>query len=442
MTQQTVAPTAILRELGNGLIMRRATDADIAPLVAMNSEIFEAGAGSVVRAIMQGELPIGERDLFTVVEDTATGQIVSSLCLLAKTGTYEGIPFGIGQPEFVLTRPEYRNRGLIRAQMEMIHTWSAERGDQMQLIGGIPFYYRQFGYDMALEQGKSRVGFKSYAPKLKEGETEPVRVRLAQEADADFIDATYLHGSKRYLVTNTLDAATWRDYIRRSLGDDPHRTLYAIVENLDGQPVGFFSHTSQLRGDHQMAVYVYELAPGVSWLAVTPSIVRYLCARGEEYATRDNKQFGTFNFSVGADHPAFEVIDDLLPRHLGPYAWYVRIPDLRGFLRLITPVLERRLAQSYLPGHTGELKLSFYRDGVRLAFDAGKLVAVEPWLPSPEVGQGGDAAFPDLTFLQLLLGMHTLEELEQVRADCWHEGDAARALLHALFPKRPSSFVL
>lgn len=442
MTNQTTASSEILRDLGNGLIMRRATEADIPTIVAMNTEIFEANAGAVVRAFLLGELPYGERDLFTVVEDTASGEIVSSLCLLAKTGTYDGIPFGIGQPEFVLTRPAYRGRGLIRAQMEQVHTWSAARGDVMQIIGGIPFYYRQFGYDMALDMGAARIGFKSYLPKLKEGETEPFRVRFAQETDADFITATYQHGSQRYMVTNTVDAATWRSVIRRSLGGDPHRTLYAIIEDRDGQSVGFFAHTSQLRGDHQMAVWVYELAPGVSWLAVTPSIVRYVCATGEEYATRDSKQFGTFNFTVGPDHPVFAVIDDLLPRSLPPYAWYVRIPDLCGFLRLITPVLEQRLARSYLPGHTGELKLSLYRDGLRLVFTAGKIVAVEPWLPSPEVGQGGDAAFPELTFLQLLLGMHTLAELEQVRPDCWHEGDAARAVLNALFPKRPSNFAL
>ena len=33
-----------------------------------------------------------------------------------------------------------------------------------------------------------------------------------------------------------------------------------------------------------------------------------------------------------------------LPRIRKPYAWYLRVPDIAGFLDTITPVLEQRLA--------------------------------------------------------------------------------------------------
>ena len=38
-------------------------------------------------------------------------------------------PRVVGRPEAVGTRPEYRRRGLVRAQFEVIHAWSAERGE-------------------------------------------------------------------------------------------------------------------------------------------------------------------------------------------------------------------------------------------------------------------------------------------------------------------------
>jgi hypothetical protein len=75
----------------------------------------------------------------------------------------------------------------------------------------------------------------------------------------------------------------------------------------------------------------------------------------------------------------------------------------------IAVVLEQRLAQSILIGHTGEEKLSFYRDGLRLIFEQGRLKAIEPWQPEQ---WAEDAAFPDLTFLQLLMGYRSLEELQ------------------------------
>ncbi len=44
-------------------------------------------------------------------------------------------------------------------QFEEVHKWSAERGHKVQVITGIPYYYRQFGYEMALDLTGRRIGF-------------------------------------------------------------------------------------------------------------------------------------------------------------------------------------------------------------------------------------------------------------------------------------------
>ena len=102
--------------------------------------------------------------------------------LIPQTWTYEGIEFGVGRPELVGTLPEFRNRGLVRTQFEEIHKWSAERGDMVQGITGIPYYYRLFGYEMALDLAGRRFGYEANVPKLKDGEEEPYRIRPATEA--------------------------------------------------------------------------------------------------------------------------------------------------------------------------------------------------------------------------------------------------------------------
>ncbi len=56
----------------------------------------------------------------------------------------------------------------------------------------------------------------------------------------------------------------------------------------------------------------------------------------------------------------------------------------------------------------------------------------------PERVEAGDAAFPDLTFLQLLFGFRSLDELRHAFPDCSVASDHARALLPVLFPKKPS----
>src|SRR4030095_6565200 len=79
--------------------------------------------------------------------------IVSSMLLVSQSWAYGGVPIPVGQTELGGTRPEYRGRGLVRTQFEVLHEWSARRGELLQVIAGVPWFYRQFGYEMALPRG-------------------------------------------------------------------------------------------------------------------------------------------------------------------------------------------------------------------------------------------------------------------------------------------------
>jgi GNAT superfamily N-acetyltransferase len=439
----------IPRDLGDRLILRRAMAEDAERLVAFNADVHrEPGQENPdeanalwTRDLMTRPHPTFDAGGFTLVEDTRTNAIVSTLCLIPQTWSYGGIEFSVGRIELVSTHPDYRRRGLVRAQFEVVHGWSAGLGHQVQTITGIPYFYRQFGYEMGLALIGGRWGYASGVPKLKDGESEPYRVRPAKEADVPFIVQLYDKGMKRYLVGCTRDEAVWQ----YELGGRTEKSFAVVeiraVETAEGGPVGFLIHPPRLWGKG-LALWAYELKPGVSWLAVTPSVLRYMQATGEEYAsdasrkTGEEKTYERCTLELGAEHPAYAGTGDWLPHTNKPYAWYVRVPDLPGFLRHITPVLERRLAESPLVGYTAELKIGFYRDGLRLAFEDGRLAAAEPWRSTP--ADGSSAEFPDLTFLQLLFGYRTLEELDYAFADCWAKNAEVRALLNVLFPKLPS----
>ncbi len=289
---------------------------------------------------------------------------------------------------------------------------------------------------MALALGGGRVGYKTNVPHLKEGEAEPYRVRPATEADLPFIACVSEHAAKRHRLACVRDAALWRYELAGRSRDSVHQTELRLIETAGGEPAGFLVYTDHFFGGPKLSVEVYELKPGISWLDVTPCVLRYIEAIRAECARRDEREYGAFLFALGTEHPAYQVISNRLPDVRRPYAWYVRIPDVPDFVHHISPALERRLAESPLVGHSGEFKISFYRDGVRLAFEKGRLARVEPW--SPTHGDWGDAAFPGLTFLQVLLGYRSLDELLYAFPDCGVGSDAARALLNALFPKQAS----
>ena len=138
MQSTTTHSPVILRDLGGGLILRRATPADAEALVTLQTDVFRPpdAQGPDLRLaawshdLLSGLHPTFMHEDFTVVEDTNSGALVSSLNLISQRWTYAGIEFGVGRPELVCTHPDYRQRGLIRAQFQEIHGWSAERGEE------------------------------------------------------------------------------------------------------------------------------------------------------------------------------------------------------------------------------------------------------------------------------------------------------------------------
>ena len=444
MLSEQVHETTLLRDLGDELILRRSTAADVEALAAFNASIHsddgpehpDEHIAAWTRDLLRGDHPSFHVDDFTIVEDTRTGAIVSAMNLIDQTWSYDGSEFGVGRPELVATHPDYRRRGLVRAQFEVIHQWSAERGHRLQAITGIPWYYRQFGYEMGLELGGGRLGYLPHIPRLSEGEVEPYQVREMTERDLPFVMDLYRRSSGRSRLSCVRDEAQWRYEVWGKSEHNADRCVVRVIESAGGERVGFLGHPVRIWGPTQV-LSVYEIAPGVSWAAVTPSVIRYLQTVGEANAAREKKEpFGAFGFWLGSDHPAYHAVWDRLPRERKPYAWYVRVPDLPGFLGHIAPALEKRLAGSVVAGYTGELKISFYRAGLRLALEQGRLTTIEAWKPSPE--ERGAAGFPDLTFLQLLFGYRSLDELRHAFADCWASTDDARALLEALFPRQGS----
>ncbi len=433
-----------IRDLGEGLILRQASAEDTEGLVAFHASVHRAPdreepeiyVGAWVRDLMECPHPTFQPGDFTLVEDTTGGEIVSSLCLISQTWSYGGVEFGVGRPELVGTHPDYRRRGLVRAQMEVIHGWSEARGERVQAITGIPWYYRQFGYEMAMTLGGWRAGYKPHVPEAKDGEEAPYRLRPAREEDVPFIARVYSQASRRHPVACVRDEALWRNELNGKSEKNANRRDLALIETTAGEPVGFVAHAPRLwQGGVGMGVY--ELQPGASWLEVTPVVARYLWVKGETWAGQDPEQeLKAFYFWLGAEHPAYEVFRDHLPRGGKPYAWYLRVPDLLGFVQHVGPVLERRLAESILAGHTGKVEINLYRSGLRLEFEGGRLIQVAPWQPATV--HDGKVAFPDLTFLQLLFGYRSLEELDHAFADCWIDDDGTRVLLQTLFPKQVS----
>ena len=434
----------MLRDLGGGLILRRATPADVEALVAFNADVLrhqdapepDAPTAAWTRDLLTGRHPhVGSAD-FTVVEDTRAGVIVSSVGLISQTWSYGGVPISVGQPELIGTRADHRGRGLVRAQLDVVHGWSAAHRQVVQAIDGIPWFYRQFGYEMALALRAGRV-----VDARHERPSPRFRFRPAAPSDASFIAQADALGAARHLVSCRRDESLWRYEIDGRSAGNQYRPNVRVVENADGRPVGFVVLVPRLFGD-TVRVIACEIAADVSWQDLAPAVLADVEAAGNGSGAGRVAHIG---FWLGDAHPIYRYV----PRDEPAYAWYLRIADLPGFLRLVAPVLERRLAASPLAGHGSTVDMSFYRGGLRLTFADGRLAAAAPWRPplgltgiergERTTAERPAAMFPGLTFLQLLFGYRALEELEYAFPDCLVRTDETRELLQTLFPKCASN---
>jgi GNAT superfamily N-acetyltransferase len=431
----------IIRKLEDSLILRRSTLEDAEALTKFNVNIHQEGEWDAkgledwTLDLVSGDGPTFDTGDFTIVEDTDTGEIVSSCCLISQTWSYEGIPFKVGRPELVGTHKDHRRRGLIQRQFEVMHEWSKSRGELAQAITGIPYYYRRFGYEMTLNLSGGRAGYEIHVPELKEDEEEPFTFRPAVKADIPFLMQTYERGFARNMINALWDEALWEYEIAGKRKYNINRREFYIIEDSLGNPAGMVG-APPIKWDKMSTATLYELAPGYAWSAVTPGVIRFLWERGKRLAEEQGQDQKMFGFWLGEAHPVYEVVATMLPRVRKPYSYFMRVPDLPAFLEQIKPVLERRLAESAFANHSGELKLNFYKDGLLLSLKKGRIETIKPLgFEDPE---SSSASFPDLTFLHLVFGYRSMGELKNAFTDCAAKDKETEHLLDALFPKKPS----
>ncbi|MFD2080946.1 Acetyltransferase (GNAT) domain-containing protein [Actinopolymorpha cephalotaxi] len=437
------------RDLGDGLVLRWSTPEDTDALAELAGAVFRDDGDEqpnqvlmdVVRRHMRGDHPLLGPTDYVVVEDTTADRkrFVACACYQQEEWTYDGVSLPVGRPEIVAADPEHRRRGLVRKIFGVIHDRCARDGKLVQSITGIPYFYRQFGYEYAVDLGGTLSFPVSLLPEAKAGETLPYRLRKATREDVPALIACYQQGQRGSLVSSRLAEKYWSYNIDAENDPDPRRgyARVRIIESVDGEFRGLA--VTQGSGAH-FRVSLLEFAAGTNLAGMRPSLLRGLVElAGQQLPNApDTEPLGRLVFELGRDHPFYPMIPaEYGPRLDPPYAWYVRVPDLPAVLRRIAPVLERRLADSAMAGYGGDLLLDFYRSSVRLTFTDGRLTDARDEGPTDRQDKSPRASFPPLVFLRSLFGHASLEELRAGYPDVGADGTAG-PLVNALFPKRPS----
>jgi predicted N-acetyltransferase YhbS len=410
--------------LENGLILRTAKDEaanadDVERAAAFNGKIHGELVETMTRQLFLRH-PDTSLDDLIFVEDEHSGEVVSSLCLIPWTWRYEDVEIPAGEMGIVGTLEGYRGRGLIRKQVELFKRRLRERGCLLSQIQGIPYFYRQFGYEYAVPLERWLMLETRHVPAQPDA---AFNFRQATVGDIPTLIQLYDEAVKHLTIHSVRSEAVWHYLLTDAKGTETERDIL-LIESTSDQAVGYVCVAHHGFGEELIVNEVSHLSYDAA--LTTLDHLKQLTTERKKPAIRLNLPLGCALAQVALSLGAH---DD------GAYAWQIHVPDMTALLRAFTPVLERRVAASPFAGMTRGVCICLYRETVRLRFESGKLTEVANL--GATNWEGEPIHMPPLRLIPLVLGYKTRQELQDAHPDVnvWHN---SRMIVDTLFPKTES----
>jgi predicted N-acetyltransferase YhbS len=349
-------------------------------------------------------------DEFQIVENTSTGEVVSTSCFFPWRLSFGGTELNVVQVEMIFTHPEYRKRGLVRRQIQRLHQLVEARGCDIVMLWGIPFYYRQFGYCYCVE-GLATESLPAW--RVEAAAPAAVRLRAAGPADLPLLSRLYPGSVAGLDVHLQRSEAHWR-YLLESA----KFPIFVVESAGDGRALGY---SIQVRNKRTAHVFESSLPDQETAQALL------------ELLKKDCDE-------ILVNWPAAGTLA-ALARGLGSITgrstqWSFRLPSLSRFLTRIAPLLEKRLAGSAFRRLTTDFVLNLFTEACLLRIAGGRIAEVKPlgFVDTSMGAEGGTLNIPPDAWMRLLFGDRTLDELYESWPDIVVK-PKDRALVQTLFPR-------
>lgn len=410
------------QEISNGLILRNACAEDIPALLEHFRAVHGIGALDELRVMLEHYPRFTWEDSFVIV-NPESGEIASCVILLQNSWTLEGIQFLTVEMEAVGTLEDYRYRGQIRLLNEAFENRVSEIQPAFQAIAGIPNFYRNFGYEFAANLGGGYSVAPASIPTLPEGEEEPVSFETVTSQNFnEFMQYRETHQARN----------TWNRTWRRTL--HPEDSAYLIFEPSSEEQESFYFY---LLKEQNKIVGIFYLARWEKRIDVVELYLdnyRHLDAV-LRFASKKSDEWSGIPFRVTPPNQA-QVREYLRLRaqvkNINRYAWYIKIPSIPRFIRIMGPLLSKRLNNTEFHEFTGELMITDYKRGYTLSFDSGEFKKITKATDKDPAMYHLRMPWGALT--RLLMGYETFDSLAS------HEPDATcssfmQPLVRLLFPQ-------
>lgn len=381
------------------MTIRTVTDADVPGVVALIAD--RIGEEDAPEAQLVFDDPGYDRTRWTVALDG--DRVVSTMGTYPMRSTFGTVALPAALIEFVATAIGYEGRGLVRRQFDYHHADLERRGELLQAMVGITYFYRRLGYEYALPVAPWQQIPPDELPPMPEGWS----VRVAAEPDRETLLDLQLPIQDSVDFSIGFSGQMW-DFVLRS----------PVYDTLLAESDGVAQACGRIYVDGEDPV-VLDLAGGSK-----EGVLALLAG----VATRNPGRVLTILTRPGVSRH----LEDLGSRATHGEAYYARIGDPVRWLNAVRPELSRRLRDSPLAGERGEGLISRYTSSIRFTFADGE---VGEFVRGPReqapISKGGSGVPPDLV-TSLLVGPLGFAGLAERHPDMNAGGQ--EELMSILFP--------
>ena len=391
------------------------TDEDIKQNIDIQRKVFGPGSGVdlLVKKLVYNHPRMTLKNHFVIKHH---GKMVATLNLIPSEWSIGGILLKVAEMGNVATLPEHRNRGLIRTLVNEYHKEVVNQGYDLSVIEGIPYFYRQFGYEYAIPLDEEiviqleRLPSQEPIPEIRPFTDKeiPKAMKLLAETQSKF----YIHSVR--------DEQIWKMQQETGLTDGHVFEGYAVEEN--GEMTAYFRLS---RKPEQKQLVLREASD--TDRRTTETVLSFIKEVGQKNG------FETLLVRTSCCDPLTRHLVALGAEQRTPYAWQIRVTDYASMFRKMKPLFEERLATSSFHNLTERLNFNFRRYVIQTSIENG----VIPEIQRLETGESCPIGLNPLVFTQLLLGHRNGHELEMNYPD-FHVQDTHKQLVDVLFPKLPS----
>jgi predicted acetyltransferase len=392
------------------------TDEDIEQNLELMRQVFgqNSGVDNLVKKLIYHHPTMTLKDFFVMKH---RGKIVAGLNLIPEKWSIGDVPLKVAELGCVATLPEFRHLGLQRRLVNEFHKQAKEQEYDLCAIEGIPYFYRQFGYEYAIplnEETRIRLD------QIHDYESS-LNIRPFTEKDIPKAMQLLKQSQRKFYVHTVRDEQIWK--MQQQTGLDSESRFDGFAVEKDGDMAAYL----RIGSKPENRELVLREATDADY-PTNKAILKFLRDTGKQ------RGFETLVSNISyLDSLSQQLVALGAVQRVPPYAWQIRIIDYVKIFQKMKALFESRLAASAYRRLSEKLSFNFRSYTVQVTAEDGSVTSIQRL----ESSEDRNIGLNPLVFTQLLLGHRNRSELEMTYPD-FGIRQSHKHMIDVIFPKLPS----